>query len=88
MHRDVVTHVLVTPTDFIITASQDGHVKFWKKQEVGVEFVKHFRAHLGPIVDTSTNVTGSLLVTVSSDKAAKVCLSAKVKSQLQCLQKW
>ena len=34
-------------TDFIITASSDGHVKFWKKQEQGVEFVKHFRAHLG-----------------------------------------
>lgn len=31
----------------MITASADGHVKFWKKQEQGVEFVKHFRAHLG-----------------------------------------
>ena len=30
-------------TDFIITASQDGHVKFWKKREdEGIEFVKHF----------------------------------------------
>ena len=34
-------------TDFIATASQDGHLKFWKKQEDGIEFVKHFRAHLG-----------------------------------------
>lgn len=35
-------------TDFIITASCDGHLKFWKKQEnVGIEFVKHFRCHLG-----------------------------------------
>ena len=33
MHRDVVTHVMVTPTDFIITASCDGHIKFWKKLE-------------------------------------------------------
>src|ERR1700712_5249144 len=32
MHRDVVSHVLVTTTDFIITASLDGHIKFWKKQ--------------------------------------------------------
>lgn len=32
MHRDVVTHVVVTKTDFVITASQDGHLKFWKKQ--------------------------------------------------------
>lgn len=47
MHRDVVTHVLVTKTDFLVTASCDGHVKFWKKMETGIEFVKHFRSHLG-----------------------------------------
>jgi peptidylprolyl isomerase domain and WD repeat-containing protein 1 len=35
-------------TDFIITASNDGHVKFWKKCDgEGIEFVKHFRSHLG-----------------------------------------
>ena len=49
MHRDNVTQVCVTKTDFIITASQDGHVKFWKKSDQGIEFVKHFRAHLAPI---------------------------------------
>ena len=46
----VVTDVMLchtSRTDFIITASVDGHVKFWKKQEEGIEFVKHFRAHLG-----------------------------------------
>ena len=37
-------------TDFIATASQDGHLKFWKKQEDGIEFVKHFRAHLGQLI--------------------------------------
>lgn len=37
----------VCRTDFIITASHDGHVKFWKKIEEGIEFVKHFRSHLG-----------------------------------------
>lgn len=47
MHRDVITHCVVSPTDFIITASCDGHVKFWKKMETGIEFVKHFRSHLG-----------------------------------------
>lgn len=34
-------------TEFIITASCDGHIKFWKKQDEGLEFVKHFKAHLG-----------------------------------------
>ncbi|GAA6077405.1 peptidylprolyl isomerase domain and WD repeat-containing protein 1, partial [Tachysurus ichikawai] len=47
MHRDVITHVAYAKTDFLITASQDGHVKFWKKKEdEGIEFVKHFRSHL------------------------------------------
>ena len=72
MHRDTVTHVLVsdlpphtrsspgrphafksssqtTSTDFFITGSVDGFVKFWKKQTVGVEFVKMYRSHLGPV---------------------------------------
>lgn len=26
-----------------------GHLKFWKKKGLGIEFVKHFRSHLGPI---------------------------------------
>jgi len=72
MHRDVVTHVMVTPTDFVITASQDGHIKFWKKMEVGVEFVKHFRAHMGAINGAAFNATGSLLATCGDDKAVKV----------------
>lgn len=46
MHRDIITHVVATKTDFVITASIDGHVKFWKKMEEGIEFVKHFRSHL------------------------------------------
>lgn len=47
MHRDLITHLVVTPTDFIITGSIDGHIKFWKKQDLSIEFVKHFRCHLG-----------------------------------------
>ena len=77
MHRDIVTHLIVTKTSFLISGSQDGHIKFWKiltsdylKQQqtsvqtskyvdqqdkqsnliVGpIEFVKHFRAHLGSL---------------------------------------
>lgn len=72
MHRDAITFVHVSKTDFVVTASGDGHVKFWKKQQLGIEFVKHFRAHLGPIVDMSVDSTGSLLCTVSTDKKAKI----------------
>ncbi|CAF1433985.1 unnamed protein product [Didymodactylos carnosus] len=38
MHRDVVTHCLVTKTDFLITGSADGHIKFWKM--LTLEYVK------------------------------------------------
>jgi len=47
MHRDNVTHTAISRKDFVITGSKDGHVKFWKKKPEGVEFVKHFRAHVG-----------------------------------------
>ena len=89
MHRDIVTRIVVTATDFIVTAryvpvslstccslrfygdmdifsivllhvhghkrwrlrdicaSADGHIKFWKKMIEGINFVKHFKAHLG-----------------------------------------
>lgn len=57
MHRKVVTHTAVAPiTDFIITASVDGHVKFWKKLPKGIEFVKHFLSHLGTFSMNSTVV--------------------------------
>jgi len=73
MHRDAVIFARVTPnTDFVVTASQDGHVKFWKKQAVGVEFVKHFRAHLGNVADVKVNHNGTLMCTISNDKHAKI----------------
>uniref|UniRef100_A0A915IT14 peptidylprolyl isomerase n=1 Tax=Romanomermis culicivorax TaxID=13658 RepID=A0A915IT14_ROMCU len=73
MHRDTVTHVMSTKTDFIITASCDGHVKFWKKLHAeGVEFVKHFRAHLTPIIKLIGNCNGTLACTIADDKAAKI----------------
>lgn len=46
MHRDCISHLVVTKSDFVITGSVDGHIKFWKKDDSGVEFVKHFRSHL------------------------------------------
>eukprot|EP00455_Lapot_gusevi_P044681 TRINITY_DN5619_c0_g1_i1.p1 TRINITY_DN5619_c0_g1~~TRINITY_DN5619_c0_g1_i1.p1 ORF type:complete len:639 (+),score=152.33 TRINITY_DN5619_c0_g1_i1:74-1990(+) len=73
MHRDDVTHVIITKeTDFLITGSKDGVVKFWKKVDQGIEFVKVFRAHLGPIVSMAASVDGLLLCTVSTDRVLKV----------------
>ncbi|XP_064604949.1 peptidylprolyl isomerase domain and WD repeat-containing protein 1-like [Liolophura sinensis] len=73
MHRDVITHLAVAKTGFIITASCDGHVKFWKKTaEEGIEFVKHYRSHLGNIEDLAVSPNGELSCTISNDKSAKV----------------
>ena len=51
MHRDLVQHVVVSKGGFVVTGSADGHVKFWKKDLEGFEFVKHFRAHLAGVQD-------------------------------------
>jgi len=73
MHRDTLTRICVTRnTDFIVTASLDGHLKFWKKLRGGIQFVKHFKAHLGPIVDLQASQDGSRVCTISSDKTLKV----------------
>jgi peptidylprolyl isomerase domain and WD repeat-containing protein 1 len=59
-------------TDFLITTSIDGHLKLWKKQEAGIEFVKHYRAHLTPITGVSASADGQLLATISEDRTAKI----------------
>lgn len=56
----------------MITTSVDGHLKLWKKQELGVEFVKHYRAHLTPVTAVSASADGQLFASVSEDGTAKV----------------
>lgn len=72
MHRDVLFSVHSTPTMFIVTASVDGHVKFWKKREVYIEFVKHFRAHIGGLIHTAVSTDGSRYATTATDKKVKI----------------
>ncbi|THH20079.1 hypothetical protein EW146_g1181 [Bondarzewia mesenterica] len=72
MHRDVINFCVVTKTDFIITTSVDGHLKLWKKQDTGVEFVKHYRAHIAPIIGVSASADGQLFASISDDGNAKV----------------
>jgi len=59
-------------TNYLVTASIDGHVKLWKKQEQGIEFVKHYRAHLSTIVGISASSDGQLFASVAEDGTAKV----------------
>lgn len=74
MHRDTVTHICVVPSDppYVVTASRDGHVKFWRKQPVGVEFVKHIRAHMGPVAGLAASPDGLTLVSIGADKGLKI----------------
>ncbi|KAI0346034.1 peptidyl-prolyl cis-trans isomerase [Trametopsis cervina] len=72
MHRDVINFVVMTRTEFLITTSVDGHLKLWKKQEQGIEFVKHYRAHLAPVVAVSASADGQLFASVAEDGSAKV----------------
>ncbi|CAI5731538.1 unnamed protein product [Peronospora destructor] len=61
MHRATVSHVVVAPeTQFIITASVDGHVKFWMKMTRGIEFVKHYKAHLQEETVAGSQLKGPL----------------------------
>ncbi|KAF8472807.1 peptidyl-prolyl cis-trans isomerase cypE [Kalaharituber pfeilii] len=73
MHRDTIAFVTVTPhTDFLITSSVDGVVKFWKKQSVGIEFVKMFRAHVGEIRGVSVSADGRSFASIGMDKTVKI----------------
>ena len=59
-------------TEFFVTASVDGHVKFWKKKAQGVEFVKHYRSHPGLVTGVAASHDGEHLLTVGPERAAKV----------------
>lgn len=55
LHLSPVSHVIFTPkTEFLVTACRGGHVKFWKKKEKGIEFVKDYLAHRGTILSHDT----------------------------------
>ncbi|KXZ54623.1 hypothetical protein GPECTOR_4g688 [Gonium pectorale] len=72
MHRDTVNNIAVTSTDFIITTSVDGFLKFWKKQARGIEFVKQYRAHVGAVDGLAVSWDGTLCMTLSRDRTIKI----------------
>ena len=67
MHKDTVCSIIVSHKyDFIFTMSVDGSLKFWKKVQNGIEFVKTFRAHAGKITGCSLSTNEQRLATVCS----------------------
>lgn len=69
MHKEQLSTVTVasSPADFVITASVDGVVKFWKKTSVGIEFAKEYKAHEGRIQATAVSADGSLYATLGDE---------------------
>lgn len=73
MHREQLSFVTMTPfTDFLLTSSVDGVVKFWKKGKESIEFVKEFRAHVGEIKSVSVSADGRSFATAGIDKTIKI----------------
>ena len=73
MHKDQLAFVTITPfTDFLVTTSVDGVVKFWKKVAVGVEFVKEFKAHNGEITSVSVSQDGRSFASAAADGTVKI----------------
>lgn len=73
MHKEQLSFVLWTPlTEFLITTSVDGVVKFWKKVAQGIEFVKEFKAHQGDIRSVSVSADGRSFATAGADKSLKI----------------
>ena len=73
MHKDQLLFVTWTPiTEFLITSSVDGVVKFWKKIAQGIEFVKEFKAHNGEILSASVSQDGRSFATAGADETIKI----------------
>ena len=76
MHKEQVASVTVAPppSDFVITTSIDGIVKFWKKIAHGIEFAKEYRAHIGRVQSQSLSADGASFATTGNeeDKTLKI----------------
>ncbi|KAM0244639.1 hypothetical protein ACHAP5_006103 [Fusarium lateritium] len=73
MHKEQILFATWTPlTEFLITSSIDGVVKFWKKIAQGIEFVKEFKAHDGEIKSVSVSKDGRSFATAGVDETVKI----------------
>lgn len=73
MHKDQLCFNTFTPyTDFLITSSIDGFVKFWKKTSGSIDFVKEFKAHEGEILSVTVSADGRSFATAGADGTVKI----------------
>ena len=73
MHKEQLSFVTMTPfSDFLITSSIDGVIKFWKKGTESVEFVKEFKAHSGDIRSVAVSQDGRNFASAGVDNTIKI----------------
>jgi len=69
LHRDTLTKLVCTKrNDFVLTASRDGWLKFWKKVPFNIEFAKQYRVFDNRITNIATTVDGELCAVSGEDK--------------------
>lgn len=66
-------------TNFVLTASVDGVLKFWKKRPVGVEFVKLYRTHLSPVLAVPVSDDGKSCASLGADQGGRTAEGLEVK---------
>ena len=67
MHKEEITSLcLSTSTSLIITGSQDGIIKFWKKLFRGIEFTKQYKAHISFISSIVISSNGMKICSMSA----------------------
>jgi peptidylprolyl isomerase domain and WD repeat-containing protein 1 len=89
MHRSTVSHVVSSARlGYVVTACEDGIVKFWKRTAADppeekqqtveepsspcLEFVKSFTAHIGPVVALCLDPAEDTAVSIGKDGVIKV----------------
>ena len=75
MHRDVLTHLFVADR-IVITASNDGVIKFWdrslKTDTNELVLLKQYKAHQGNITASAVSYDGAWLATAGGDHTLKI----------------
>ena len=72
LHREQLTHLLLTPlTSFLLTASRDGVLKWWKKVKGTITFVRQYRAHEGALLCLTCDLAGTNAVSIGCDRWLK-----------------
>ncbi|KAK7202572.1 peptidyl-prolyl cis-trans isomerase [Myxozyma melibiosi] len=84
MHRKPLALTRVSAsTNFVLTLSIDGVLKFWKKKASGIEFVKQFQAHAAPpsssaaaeesvVVGGEVSADGKMFASIGTDRTIKI----------------